>query len=64
MFEWAYSDTTKLGFVLIANTMDFPEKLSGRVNSRMGDHRVVFKPYTNTEVMAVISDRLKGCKYF
>lgn len=46
LFEWTSQQTTKLGLIIIANTLDFPEKLSSRVNSRMGEHRLIFKPYT------------------
>lgn len=46
LFEWAANVTSKLSLILIANTMDFPEKLSGKINSRMGNNRLVFTPYS------------------
>jgi Cdc6-like AAA superfamily ATPase len=34
--------------------MDFPERLAGRVNSRMGNHRLVFSPYTYEQIRMII----------
>lgn len=45
LFDWVYHSTSKIGLIIIANTMDFPEQLSGKVNSRMGNNRLIFKPY-------------------
>lgn len=50
LFEWVSNVTSKLGLVIIANTMDFPERLSGKINSRMGNHRLVFKPYSYSQI--------------
>lgn len=36
LFEWSNSPKTKLCFIAIANTMDFPEKLMDKILSRMG----------------------------
>jgi Cdc6-like AAA superfamily ATPase len=30
--------------------MDFPEKLTPKVNSRMGNKRLVFKPYGSAQI--------------
>ena len=49
---------------MIANTLDFPEKLNQKVNSRMGHHRVAFSPYTSDQIREVIAVRLKNCKIF
>ena len=46
LFDWVSDKTSKIGLVIIANTMDFPERLTERVNSRMGTHRLIFAPYT------------------
>ena len=64
LFEWAYQTTSKLGLILIANTMDFPEKLLAKVTSRMGNNRLIFKPYDSEQIRRIVTDRLKGCSYF
>lgn len=50
LFEWANMPQTRLCLLIIANTMDFPERLMGKVSSRMGSRRLVFKPYNRHEV--------------
>ena len=50
--------------IVIANTMDFPEKLQPKLTSRMGNNRLVFKPYTQAEVQKIIEDRLMKSNRF
>lgn len=64
LFEWTSAATTRLALIVIANTMDFPERLAPKINSRMGSNRLVFKPYTQNEIRDVIQDRLQGCPFF
>lgn len=54
LFEWVAHGTSKLGLIVIANTMDFPERLTGKINSRMGNHRLVFKPYNFNQIKEII----------
>lgn len=57
-FEWCGWQSAQLIVVAIANTMDLPERyLPHRIASRMGSHRVNFKPYTYPQLMAIISHR-------
>ena len=44
---------------MIANTMDFPEKLAPKITSRMGSWRLCFKPYTSDEIKKIIQERLE-----
>ena len=30
----------------------------------MGNHRLVFKPYSYEQIKQIIDERLEGCKYF
>ena len=46
LFEWSNNPETKLCFIIIANTMDFPERLMPKITSRIGNKRLVFRPYT------------------
>ena len=54
LFNMAYEETTKLVLILIANTMDFPKQLTPKVQSRMGDHHLVFKQYTKRDIKAIV----------
>ena len=64
LFEWTSQITTKLAMIVISNTIDFPELLNQKVVSRMGHHRIAFKPYSPQEIKDVIDNRLDNCKYF
>jgi origin recognition complex subunit 1 len=54
LFEWANDPETKLCFIIIANTMDFPEKLMPKITSRMGSRRLVFAPYSQKQIQEII----------
>lgn len=54
LFEWCSTPETRLCCIIIANTMDFPERLMPKIKSRMGDNRLVFKPYSQNEVQKII----------
>lgn len=57
-FEWCGWKSARLVVIAIANTMDLPERyLPHRIASRMGNHRINFKPYTYPQLMAIISHR-------
>lgn len=45
MVEWCSQPGCNFAIVMIANTMDFPEKLAPKITSRMGSWRMCFKPY-------------------
>lgn len=64
LFEWSNLKETKFCLIIIANTMDFPEKLQAKLTSRMGNNRLVFKPYSQAEVQKIISDRLMKSNRF
>lgn len=58
LFEWCNTPGTKLCAIIIANTMDFPEKLMPKLTSRMGQNRLIFKPYSQAQVAVIIEQRL------
>ena len=64
LFEWSNLKETRFCLIVIANTMDFPEKLQPKLTSRMGNNRLVFKPYTQAEVQKIIEDRLMKSNRF
>ena len=50
IFDWTQKKKSHLIIISICNTMDFPELLSAKVNSRMGNQRLVFKPYSSLQI--------------
>ena len=39
--------------------MDFPERLLPKIASRIGNRRVVFKPYTSSQIHEIVKRRLE-----
>ena len=46
IFNWPHQAKARLAVISIANTFNFPEKLTQRIQSRMGTQRIQFKPYS------------------
>ena len=64
LFEWATRPTSHMVVVGISNTMDLPERLLPRVESRLNIRRVNFLPYSHEDIHAIISDRLGSLDAF
>jgi origin recognition complex subunit 1 len=64
LFDWPTRKNSRLVVVGIANTMDLPERLLPRINSRLGLHRVNFQPYTQQQLQQIIKARLSGLAAF
>jgi origin recognition complex subunit 1 len=59
LLEWPTRPNSRLAVIGIANTMDLPERLLPRLKSRMGNSRLVYPPYTTTQLMEILELRLK-----
>ena len=64
LFDWPSYANSNLLIVAIANTMDLPERLLGKVSSRIGTNRIVYEPYTKEQIEEIISQRLEGVDIF
>ena len=64
LFEWATRGSSHMLVVGISNTMDLPERLLPRVESRLNIRRVNFLPYTHQDIEAIIADRLGSLDAF
>ena len=68
LFDWPTRRHARLVVVGIANTMDLPEReLIPKVRSRLGtgaDARVVFKPYSREQIVAIVRERIATCGVF
>lgn len=58
LFEWATRGLSALVVVGISNTMDLPERLLPKVQSRLNIRRVNFLPYSHADIGKIIADRL------
>lgn len=63
-FDWPSRRHTKLVVLGIANTMDLPERLQPRVQSRIGINRLEFPPYSSKQIKQIIEERLKSLNIF
>jgi len=57
IFNWTTYDYSKLIVISISNTLDLPNRLLPKIRSRMGNNRVMFKPYNKDELRIIIEDR-------
>lgn len=64
LFEWSSQTSNLLAYITISNTFDLPSKFGTKINSRMGDERLFFKPYSQEKIREVVADRLAGSPYF
>ena len=64
LFEWAARPDSALIVTGISNTMDLPERLLPRVESRLNIRRVAFNPYSFPQIVTIIEDRLGGLTAF
>mmetsp|Transcript_6266 Transcript_6266/g.8789 ORF Transcript_6266/g.8789 Transcript_6266/m.8789 type:complete len:441 (+) Transcript_6266:123-1445(+) len=58
LFDWPTRKFSNLAVIGVANTMDLPERLEPKVRSRLGARRLVFKPYTFSDITQILQDRL------
>lgn len=45
LFDWPCHQNSRLLIISIANTMDLPERLQPKIQSRIGNNRLVYEPY-------------------
>lgn len=64
LFEWPTLPHSRLVIVGVANTMDLPERLLPRIQSRIGLGRIVFPPYTREQVEVIVSERVRKLGVF
>jgi len=63
-FEWPTRKNVPVVVIGISNTMNLPEHMQNRVQSRLGLSRILFKPYTNQQLETIITTRLQGLDAF
>ena len=61
IFNWTTYEDSKLIVISISNTLDLPNRLAPKIKSRMGNNKIMFKPYTRDELITIIKS--KGIEY-
>jgi len=64
LFDWPCHSTSQLLLISIANTMDLPEKLMAKITSRIGNNRLVYEPYTSSQIKNILESRLSDIPIF
>ena len=59
LFDWPTHRAARLVILGIANTLDLPERLLPKISSRLGNNKVVFKPYTAEQLKRIVLSRLE-----
>ena len=59
LFDWPTHRASRLVILGIANTLDLPERLLPKISSRLGNNKVVFKPYTAEQLKKIVRARLE-----
>ena len=57
IFNWTTYEYSKLIVISISNTLDLPNRLFPKIKSRMGNNKIMFKPYNKEELRIIIKDR-------
>lgn len=58
ILDWGLREASGLVFIIVANTINFPDLLGPRSSSRMGTSRIIFPPYTAKQMMQIVTERL------
>lgn len=53
LFDWAFN-SKKFSIIAIGNTLDFPKRLDDKIASRMGHNNLIFKPYSQKQILEII----------
>ena len=64
IFDWIHGQFSNLIIACIANTLDFPDKVLPKINSRMGKNVLIFKPYSYEEIYKILLERLENSSLF
>lgn len=64
LFEWPQRKNANLIVISVANTLDLPETFMARISSRIGNTRLVFTPYTSSEIRTIINQRVNNAQIF
>jgi origin recognition complex subunit 1 len=58
LFDWPGKPKSKFLIIAIANTMDLPERFKGNIKSRLGQNRIVYRPYSTSQITEILTSRV------
>lgn len=64
IFNWTTYSQSKLIVISISNTLDLPNKLLPKIQSRMGNNKIMFRPYVKDELYKIISVKIQDVHLF
>ena len=65
LFDWPYKKNSKWIVIAIANAMNLPEQvMMNKISSRLGLSRLIFQPYTHSELEEIVRLRLEEVNVF
>ena len=57
LFNWSSYENSKLIIITISNTLDFPNHLLPKIQSRMGKNKIMFKPYNKDQLSTIVESK-------
>lgn len=60
LFDWPCHSSSSLLIISIANTMDLPERMQSKIASRIGNNRLVYTPYSESDIREILSSRVEN----
>eukprot|EP00826_Nyctotherus_ovalis_P011229 TRINITY_DN12935_c0_g1_i11.p1 TRINITY_DN12935_c0_g1~~TRINITY_DN12935_c0_g1_i11.p1 ORF type:complete len:686 (-),score=206.29 TRINITY_DN12935_c0_g1_i11:55-2079(-) len=64
LFDWPSYAQARLVMIGIANTMNLPEELQGKIASRIGCKRLVYEPYNKDQIQTILDTRVSRMGLF
>lgn len=64
IFNWTTFEDSRLLIISISNTLDLPTRLIPKVKSRMGNNKIMFKPYTKEQIFQIIASKGINISYY
>jgi origin recognition complex subunit 1 len=58
LFDWPCHQNSRLLVISIANTMDLPERMQQKIQSRIGNNRLVYEPYNKAQIIEILRSRV------
>ena len=64
LFNWTTYPYSKLILISISNTLDLPNRFLPKIRSRMGNNKIMFKPYNKEQLITIIKSKGIDCNKF
>ena len=58
IFDWPGRPKSRIIILTIANTFDLPDRFKGNIQSRLGNNRISYQPYTAQQIVEILKSRI------